>query len=340
MEAFNQTHSSEAVRTSVDGRQRFAVYAWFVTALTLAVILWGAYVRASRSGDGCGAHWPLCNGSVVPDATHAKTLVEFVHRATSGLAFLLVLGLVLWARRAFRRGHPARTAAALSGLLIVTESLIGAGLVLLRLVADNASMARAVYLSVHLVNTFLLVAALALTAWWSCAGEAARPRLRELLRGRMGGALLGALALGVSGAVAALGATLFSDGAEGAMGIEGETAAARLLFSLRQYKLHPLLALLVGVYLAYFAFTLLRRARADVWVRRWAASVLLLVAAQFGAGLLNAALLAPVWLQIVHLLLADLLWLALVLLSASSLAQTEAHAEEFGRVGLSTAVEI
>src|SRR5215210_7414001 len=204
MEVRNQSQPGVA-------RGRFAAYAWFVTALTLAVILWGAFVRASKSGDGCGAHWPLCNGSVVPDPQSAKTLVEFAHRATSGVAFLLVVGLCVWAFRAFKRGHAVRAAAAASGLFIVTESLIGAGLVLLRLVADNASVARAFYLSIHLVNTFLLVAALALTAWFAARGVAERPRLFEFFRGRVGAALLGSLALGVSGAVAALGATLFSE---------------------------------------------------------------------------------------------------------------------------------
>jgi len=305
--------------------ERFAAYAWAVTVLTLLVILWGAYVRASRSGDGCGAHWPLCNGSVVPDATHAKTLVEFAHRATSGLAFLLVVALVVWAFRTFKRGHPARAAAVASGVLIVTESLIGAGLVLLRLVADNASVARALYLSVHLVNTFLLVAALALTAWCATEAAASRVRLREIFRGRAGLALASALVLGVSGAVAALGATLFPESAQAAPAPSETSPSAQLLFSLRHYKLHPLLALLVGGYLFYFALGAYRTSGAgSSWVRRWAVSVLALVLAQTGAGLLNAALLAPVWLQLVHLLLADLLWLALVLLSASSLArQTE-----------------
>lgn len=320
--------------------KRFAAYAWAVTALTLAVILWGAFVRASRSGDGCGAHWPLCNGSVVPDATHAKTLVEFAHRATSGIAFLLVVALVAWAFRVFKRGHAARAAAVASGVFIVTESLIGAGLVLLRLVADNASVARAVYLSVHLVNTFLLVAALALTAWCAAEANASRVRLRELFRGRSGAALFATLVLGVSGAVAALGATLFPESAQAAPAAPETSPSAQLLFSLRHYNLHPLLALLVGVYLVYFALGAYRSSRADAWVRRWAVSVVALVAAQLGAGLLNAALLAPVWLQLVHLLLADLLWLALVLLSASSLARAKAPSEEFGRVGLRTAVEI
>src|SRR5215212_9146733 len=331
----------EADKQSINesARRRFAAYAWFVTALTLAVILWGAFVRASKSGDGCGAHWPLCNGSVLPDASQAKTLVEFAHRATSGVAFLLVVGLCVWAFRAFRRGHAVRWAAALSGLFIVTESLIGAGLVLLRLVGGNASVARAVYLSVHLVNTFLLVAALALTAWWAASGVAERPRPLEFFRGRVGVALLGSLALGVSGAVAALGATLFSEGGGASVDVEGMSAAARLLFGLRNYMLHPALAVLVGVYLTYFALSMLKL-NGDVWVRRWARAVLALVLVQFAAELLNAALLAPVWLQIIHLLLADLLWLALLLLSASSLSPRAAHAEEFESVELRPAVEI
>lgn len=319
--------------------KRFAAYAWLVTVLTLAVILWGAFVRASKSGDGCGAHWPLCHGSVVPDASQTKTLVEFAHRATSGVAFLLVVVLCVWAFRAFKRGHAVRWAAAASGLFIVTESLIGAGLVLLRLVGENASVARAFYLSVHLVNTFLLVAALALTAWWAARGEAERPSVFEFFRGRVGAAVFGSLALGVSGAVAALGATLFSEGSGASVDIEGMSAAARLLFSLRNYMLHPTLAVLVGVYLIYFAVWTLKRG-GGAWVRRWSWSVVVLVLVQLAAGLLNAALLAPIWLQIVHLLLADLLWLALVLLSAESLTPSAARAEEFERVGLRPAVEI
>ena len=334
MEAAGRTHS-----TTVKPN-RFAAFAWFVTALTLAVILWGAYVRASRSGDGCGAHWPLCNGTAaLPQATETKTLIEFAHRATSGVALLLVAALVVWAFRKFRRGHAVRAAATLSAVFIVTESLIGAGLVLLRLVANDASVARAVYLSVHLVNTFVLVAALALTAWWATFGESARPRVREFLSGRVGAALAGALALGVSGAVAALGATLFPESARAGFIGRDVSPSAQLLFSLRQYKLHPLLAVAVGGYLIYFAVAL-ARARRDARVRRCGSAVVALVVLQACVGLLNAALLAPVWMQIIHLLVADLLWLALVLLSASSLARGEERAEEFEQVSLRQAVEI
>jgi len=315
---------------------RFAAYAWAVLAFNLLVIVWGAYVRATGAGAGCGDHWPLCNGAVVPRAPEVKTLVEFTHRLTSGVALLLVVGLVVWAFRAFRRGHPVRGGAALSLLFIVVEALIGAGLVLLQLVADNASVARAVYLSVHLVNTFVLVAVLALTAWWASGGAPSRWRGRGALGRHVAGVLAATLALGVSGAVAALGATLFPESAAEEAARGDLSAASRLMFSLRHYKLHPLLALLVGGYVVGFAVALRRRHPAG-WAARWASAAVWLVAAQTVVGLVNAALLAPVWLQLAHLLLADLLWLALVLLSASALAESEIRAAEFGPADLSAA---
>ena len=70
-----------------------ARYAWLVLAYNVAVIGWGAYVRATGSGAGCGSHWPLCNGAVLPRAAEAATLIEFTHRVTSGIALLLVVAL-------------------------------------------------------------------------------------------------------------------------------------------------------------------------------------------------------------------------------------------------------
>jgi heme A synthase len=159
------------------------------------------------------------------------------------------------------------------------------------------------------------------------------------LGGSVGAALACALALGVSGAVAALGATLFPESARAGFVGRDVSPPAQLLFSLREYKLHPLLAVAVGGYLIYFAFAL-ARSRRDARVRRCARAVVALVLVQVVVGLLNAALLAPVWMQIVHLLVADLLWLALVLLSASSLARGEARATDFEQVSLRQAVEI
>src|SRR5947209_11898521 len=159
-----------AVRKS----SRFAAFAWGVVAYNLTVILWGAYVRASGSGAGCGNHWPLCNGEVIPRAERIQTLIEFIHRVTSGLTVILILTLAIWAFLTFPKKHPARKGAALSLIFIVTEALIGAGLVLFELVAQNASLARAMFISVHLVNTFLLLAFLTLTAWWASGFEPPR----------------------------------------------------------------------------------------------------------------------------------------------------------------------
>jgi heme A synthase len=305
---------------------RFSTYAWAVTAFSIAVIIWGAFVRASESGDGCGSHWPLCNGTVVPQAPDARTLVEMTHRLTSGLALILVVGLFIQAFRAFPKGHRVRKAALLSLIFIILEALIGAGLVLFGLVARDDSIARAVVLAVHLTNTFMLLASLSLTAWWSSGGPAPRiggqARVTQWL---LAATLAGTLLIGISGAVAALGDTLFPSDTL-AEGVEQDlSTTAHVLIRLR--LLHPVIALAVGA-LVFFTASTAPRAHRDLWVKRLSTVTLGLLLAQLLAGMTNVALLAPVWLQLVHLLLADLMWIALILLTASTLAARESEALE------------
>jgi heme A synthase len=317
--------------------RRFALYAWGVVAWNLAVILWGAYVRASGSGAGCGSHWPLCNGEVMPRAAEAQTLIELTHRLTSGLALMLVVGLVVWAFRAYPKRHQVRRCSLLSLLFILTEALIGAGLVLLELVGQNASMARAVYMSVHLINTFVLLAMLALTAYWASGGQTMRWRGQGALLWVFALALLGTLVLAVSGAVAALGDTLFPSDtlAEGLS--QDFSRTAHLLVRLR--LLHPVLAVTTGLFVILTALMASLR-RPGVWTRRLALALAALVIVQLGAGLLNVALLAPIWLQLVHLLFADLLWLALVLLTVTALGQRTQEQESLDQLRLRPAVEL
>jgi heme a synthase len=300
---------------------RFTRYSWITLAYNIAVILWGAAVRATGSGAGCGSHWPLCNGEVLPRAAAVETLIEFSHRLTSGLALLLVVALAVAAFRARPAGHPARRAAVLSLVLILTEAAVGAGLVLFELVAENRSMARALFMATHLVNTFLLVGALTLTAHFAGAGE--RFRLRG--QGLVGGGALLALVLlllsGVSGAIAALGDTLFPATSLSHALEQDLSPTAHTLLRLRLF--HPGFALAAGAFLLYLAPQLARRRPAPA-VRRLAAWTSGLVFVQLAAGAVNVLLLAPVWLQIVHLLLADLLWIAAVLLGATALAAPEA----------------
>ena len=310
---------------------RLARYAWLVLACNVGVILWGAVVRATGSGAGCGSHWPLCNGEVLPRAPAFETLVEYSHRVTSGLALVLVLGLAVWAFRARPKGHPARRGAVLSLIFILSEAAVGAGLVLFELVAGDRSMARALFMATHLVNTFFLLAALTLTAHWASGGPPVRLRGQGPLAAGLGLGLLGLVAVGTSGAVAALGDTLFP-AASLALALQQDVSpAAHLLIRLR--LLHPVLAAVVGLGLLLLAFTL-AHSRPGASTAAFARATAVLVAIQVFAGVVNVALLAPVWLQLVHLLLADLIWIVLVLLAASALASRSVPSQA-GRPALS-----
>jgi heme A synthase len=294
-------------------RRSFARYAWAVLAFNLLVILWGAYVRATGSGAGCGSHWPLCNGEIVPRAPALATAIEFTHRVTSGLALLLVGGLGVAAWRRYPAGDAVRRAAAMSGFFIVVEALLGAGLVLLEYVADDTRAARGFWVAAHLANTLILIAALALTAWWAPARATRRKRAGGATIAALAIALGGMLVLGMSGAITALGDTLFpaSTWEEG----KAQTFAATAHVFVRLRLWHPALALAVGVAIFLAAGGAVRE-RPDAVVRRLAISLVGLYLAELFLGLANVRLLAPIELQMAHLLLADLAWIALVLLTA------------------------
>ena len=295
----------------------FTRFAWAVLAVNLAVVAWGAFVRATGSGAGCGRHWPTCNGEIVPRAPAVATAIEFAHRASSGIALLLVVVLVIWAARALPRAHPARRAAWTALGLMIAEALVGAGLVLYGWVAKDASAARGWVMAIHLVNTFLLLASLALTAEWSGGAGGLVFSGRGTLAAALAAGLAAVLLAGVTGAIAALGDTLYPATSFGA-GLRAELSGNGAVL-LRLRLLHPFAAIGAGALLLLVARAALR-ARPDDRVRRAAAAIAGLVAVEIAAGAANVLLLAPVWLQIVHLLVADLVWLALVLLAAATLA--------------------
>jgi heme A synthase len=299
---------------------RFAKYAWFVLIFNLGVILWGAYVRATGSGAGCGSHWPLCNGEVIPRTGQIETLVEFTHRLSSGAAFLLVLGMLVWAWRIFPRGHRVRTASIFAMIFMITEALVGAGLVLFELVADNASSARALWISVHLVNTFILLACISLTAWWSSGGSPVKVHWAKLDVWLLLLGLLGVLILGMSGALTALGDTLFPVNSINEGIRQDFSSAAHFLVRLR--ILHPTLAIIVAAYLIIVINWI--NSRGNRRLNRQISRVLIsLFVLQLLGGLINVLLLAPVWMQMVHLLLSDSVWICLVVFAAESLAREE-----------------
>jgi cytochrome c oxidase assembly protein subunit 15 len=251
-----------------------------------------------------------------------ETMVEFTHRLTSGVALVLVFLLAAWVFRERSRGHPARRAALAAVVFIIVEAAVGAALVLFGLVAENDSVARALFMAGHLANTFMLLAALTLTAHW-CGTDT--PLRGDALR-REGWvfalAFLMLLVVGKSGAIAALGDTLYPAQSLLAGLAQDLSPTASVLVRLRM--LHPLLAV-AGTLAVAFASARVLQSTAEPLVRRWAWAAALLAILQVGAGLLNLLLLAPVWMQIVHLLLADVLWIALVLLAARALAVAPAE---------------
>jgi heme A synthase len=287
-----------------------ARYAWFVVVFNVGVILLGAVVRATGSGAGCGPSWPTCQGEIVPELKGA-TAVEFMHRALSGAALILVitLGVLVWRR--VSGGEPARVGALLSVVAVVGEALIGAVIVLAEWVGDDTSVARALSVPIHLVNTFFLLAALTLTAFWLSGGR------RFDLRSNPGVAravILGAVALlfiAASGAVTALADTLFPGEPLGS----DFSASAHFLTRLR--IIHPLLAISAAS-IAWWASGRYGPART-----RSARALPVLIGLMIVSGAVNVLLGVPLWIQLVHLALADSLWIAYVLTSAQVLQERE-----------------
>ncbi|MEZ0368612.1 MAG: COX15/CtaA family protein, partial [Candidatus Sericytochromatia bacterium] len=281
----------------------FARYAWILVGYLGLVILWGAWVRITGSGAGCGNHWPDCNGQVIPLSPTIKTLTEFFHRLTSGLSLPLVLGMLIWAYRVFPKGHGVRFASWGTLLFLLSEAALGAGLVKFELVADDTSVARAITASLHLINTFTLAGFATLAAWWASQGYEVKwnPRSiasRWLLPG------LGALLLtGMSGAVTALGDTLFPT----TLGAAVHPAAGHFLVQLR--IVHPLLAVASGVYLL-FALQQVLESQQHL---RGTLTLSALLGLQLLLGAINVLLAAPGWMQLVHLGAALAVWLGSLL---------------------------
>ena len=292
------------------GSSRFTIAAWLFCGYLVAVILFGAWVRISHSGDGCGSNWPTCHGELVPSAPATATLIEFVHRVTSGLCGLFGMILLTWSWQ--RYGWNAVTrACALTLLFIVFEGAIGAGLVLGELVADDDSVARAVVIALHLTNTLALTAFAALAAWRS--GQAEPPSFLARRRTAFAIALVLVVVTAMSGAVTALGDTLFPKDSVLRTGLFAEVAAdlsAGNHFLVRLRIVHPALAVVGAGYLLWLLAGVASSNRS-------AEVAMYLVSAEVVLGFLNLGLAAPGWLQILHLLVAQALWMSLILACAS-----------------------
>ena len=303
-------HTSESHSVS-DTLRRFA---WFVLVYNVIVILWGGVVRATGSGAGCGDQWPLCDGAAIPQSPQYHTMIEFTHRLMSGGALILILALLVWAWRATSKGHLARWTAGIALLLVINEAFLGA--LLVTVAAHSASPATGVVLfSCHLTNTLLLVASLALTAEFL-----SNPRFGAttgLRRGRLLFPTLGILAtllVGVSGSLVALGDTMYPSTSLLDAIRQDFSPTAPLLLRLRWF--HPASAFVAGAFILWLLVRAFRR-EAPAKMRTLGMAVLLTLLLQYLLGAFDVLGQQPTWLQILHLLGANVFWIFLVLLTAN-----------------------
>jgi heme a synthase len=299
---------------------RLQRFAWAVVVYNVLVIAWGAVVRATGSGAGCGDHWPLCNGQVVPLNPRVATVIEFTHRMMSGATLVLIIALVLWVFRGTVERHLARAFAVAGLLLTLNEAVLGALLVKLGLTAASTSPLRPPMLALHLSNTLVLLGSLALTAHFLGRRPAVlrgAVRFEHKLPAVTG--LLAAMVIGVTGSLAALGDTLFpSTSLRSALAADFSSSAEWLV---RLRILHPASALVAGAFILRLLWRAVFAARdgerPDGSSRGLGLWLVGLLAFQFLLGGLDVLLRAPVWMQVLHLAGADAFWCVLVVLTVA-----------------------
>jgi cytochrome c oxidase assembly protein subunit 15 len=289
-------------------------FAWAVLAYNIAVILWGTIVRATGSGAGCGDHWPLCNGTLLPINPRIATVIEFTHRMMSGLTLVFVLAIAVWVFRGTVRKHLARVAAVAAVLLTLNEAVLGALLVKLGLTAQSVSPWRPPMLALHLANTLLLLAALALTAHFLARGSEARRGAVTFTHLPFALCGLGAtIVVGVSGSLAALGDTLFPATSLRSALMQDFSSSAEWLIRLR--VLHPASVAVASAFILWLLWQAVFRQKQSS-NHRLATALVGLLAFQVALGVLDVLLRAPLWMQVLHLLGADVFWAVLVVLTA------------------------
>ena len=278
----------QAFQLTFQTKKGFKSFSFFSLIFTLIVILWGAWVRFSHSGDGCGNDWPLCKGSLTPDSFAA--LMEWIHRATSGLSLLIVFSLVFLAFKVYPQKHLVRKLSLSTGVLILIEALIGAVLVLASLTGSDSSGLRMIVLAFHLINSLLLVAALTL-CWQSAFADKISFKKPHIY-------FVGIFPLlALTGSIASLAGTLFPSESLMQSFLLDFMPESHITLKLR--PLHPLLAL-GFVTFCLIAFSEKKKALAGMAVIALCSGIITLLS------------LSPVWMKLTHLLIAYSLWIVLV----------------------------
>ena len=290
---------------------RIQIFSWTMLWLTVAVVVGGALVRATDSGAGCGESWPICGGQIIPEIGNYHTAIEVSHRLMTGLLGFVLIAVFVLVRRRYDKSHRLRRAVFAAGMLLIIESLLGASLVLFGWVEYDASIARLIVVPIHLINTFLLVAAMALVAYFAGGGRAFRVDLSKTLDKVLAASLGIVLLIGATGALNALADTLIKSDTLRTP-VAGEVLVTEPV--LRQIRtIHPFVAIIGG--LALYMLVRYLTAEASRRVRMMGFGVQGVIWLQFIVGLVNIALNVPLEIQLIHLFVADVLWIFVVLMS-------------------------
>lgn len=299
--------SISRVSKSVRAFQYFQRYLWGILLFTVAVIISGDIVQATESGAGCGDSWPKCDGTLIPAFADVHVAIEFIHRMLTSVLSFGYLGLLIGGYLLFGRKHPVWRSILFSTAILLVEILLGASLVLFGWVEDNATWGRVIADSFHVVNTLVLLGSLVLIIFLSRPDGGilvakSNPKRRYLIF-----AMLIVILITVTGTINSLADTLYlSDHV-----VVEETPIAQLLVSVR--AIHPLIAIIGGFAIIGLLYLVIEEPSAQKSALGFA--VFGVIFLQFLSGVFNIVLLTPVETQIIHLGLADTLWILLVFFS-------------------------
>ncbi len=293
---------------------------WILVVYTVLVIIWGAWVRISHSGDGCGNHWPLCDGLYIPTAPSQKTLIEYFHRLSSGFYGIFALGLAIAAYRVFPKKSAGRQVAIATFILMVIEALLGAALVLKGLVGENATIFRLSVMTLHQMNSLLLTGSTVILALVT-KPDRSPVTIQISWKGLVtqGSNWIIFMLIPATGAWAALANTLFPSKSlqEGLQ----KDLASDSPWILKLRIVHPILALVIGLALIYKFFKNSETTEGDLAKANLQVAGALSIAVLFG--ILTLLSLSPVWMKLVHLTIAQLVWISLVNYVMISLLSTK-----------------
>ena len=271
--------------------------------LSIASILAGAFVRATGSGDGCGATWPTCKGKIIPALSDTSELIEFSHRSVSGV--LLVVTLIIFAKtRKFQKDSLVRIVTNYLTFFVIFEALIGAVIVIFEWVGLNSSLPRIIAVPIHLVNTFGLLGSYAIL--YKILQDDLQ-NIKNMFNKNF--LLISSLFLlsGATGSITALADVLFPS----ASFVEGFLAdfdrTSEVLTRLR--ILHPIISSTLSIVLYVYATGIRKKYNVSVKPLQ----ILILIAVFLGVINVLSNIVLP--LSILHLAIADFLWISYIYVS-------------------------